>query len=59
MLDSVKITRRQSEIRQTLAGLVGKENAKPEIRVTAIIIPNPKAKLVERGENFPKHLFAP
>ncbi len=27
MLDSVKITRRQSEIRQTLAGLVGKDNA--------------------------------
>lgn len=26
MLDSVKITRRQSEIRQALAGLVGKEN---------------------------------
>ena len=26
MLDSVKIQRRQSEIRQTLAGLVGKEN---------------------------------
>ena len=26
MLDSVKIARRQSEIRQTLAGLVGKEN---------------------------------
>jgi len=27
MLDSVKITRRQSEIRQALAGLVGKDNA--------------------------------
>ena len=26
MLDSVKIARRQSEIRQALAGLVGKEN---------------------------------
>ena len=26
MLNSIKITRRQSEIRQTLAGLVGKEN---------------------------------